>query len=497
MADSSNIEKPKETQLTPNSNDIHNPYYLHPGESLGAVLVTPPLDGTNYGTWSISMRRALKSKNKYKFVDGTIITPNATDPEFDISECCNTMIVSWITRSLSPQISQSIVYIESAQEFWRDLRERFTNGDYFRLSDILQDLHSMKQGDRSLSSFFTELKTQWEELESLRPIPSCMCNNKCTCGILDTIKAYRDNEYVICFLKGLSESFNNTKTQILLMEPLPSINKAFSLLQQQESQFAPETSNSKVLFNTNNPKQQSRFSDQGQTWRTKGNSRRSNYTQGRGRSPNKFYGNRGNGTKICTFCGREGHTVETCYFKHGFPPNSQQERSKQHTTMINNTTSNESKTQNESTTPKQEAPRTFNFGAAEYTELTSLLHNLGAAKPGHNINQLNITAPNTNNSPTNRQEITGNTSTWVLDTRATNHVSPDLKHFTAFHSIRPITINLPNGTTTLARYSGTVVFSNLLVLHNVLYIPDFKFNLISVFKLTKSLHCKLIFDDSK
>ncbi|XP_019435022.1 PREDICTED: uncharacterized protein LOC109341540 [Lupinus angustifolius] len=136
------------TQLTSHGNDIHNPYYLHPGENPGAALVNYPLDGTNYYSWSRAIRRALKSKNNYKVVDGSIPKPLQSDPSYDIWERCNTMVISWITKCLSPQISQCIVFIEDAQDFWLDLKERFSKGDYFQISDLLQDVHSIKQGER-------------------------------------------------------------------------------------------------------------------------------------------------------------------------------------------------------------------------------------------------------------------------------------------------------------------------------------------------------------
>jgi len=40
---------------------------------------------------------------------------------------------------------------------------------------------------------------------------------------------------VICFLKGLNDSYNHVRTQILLMEPFSNINRAFSLIIQQET----------------------------------------------------------------------------------------------------------------------------------------------------------------------------------------------------------------------------------------------------------------------
>ena len=41
-------------------------------------------------------------------------------------------------------------------------------------------------------------------------------------------------ESVMKFLKGLNDSFSQVRTQILLMDPLPSVNKVHSLLIQEE-----------------------------------------------------------------------------------------------------------------------------------------------------------------------------------------------------------------------------------------------------------------------
>ncbi|XP_019414617.1 PREDICTED: uncharacterized protein LOC109326386 [Lupinus angustifolius] len=252
------LEATQVTQYASNYNDIQNPYYLHRGESPGAVLVTPPLDGSNYHTWSRAMKRALLSKNKFKFVNGSIKPPSEVDPEYDTWERCNTMILSWFTRSMTKQIGQSTIYIDNAQELWEDLKERFSKGNYFRISNVLQELHSIRQGDKNIFEYFNDVKTLWDELESLRPLPSCQCETKCKCQMMKIVKNHRDVEYVICFLKGLNDEFNTIKAHILLMEPLPQINKACSLLlQQEEQQVEPRQTNPKALFNTSDKRQQS------------------------------------------------------------------------------------------------------------------------------------------------------------------------------------------------------------------------------------------------
>jgi len=97
------------------------------------------------------MKRALLSKNKIKFISGEIQEPAATDPLHDVWERCNMMVISWITRSLNTQISHNTIYIDNAETLWKDLRERFSKGDHFRISNIVQEINSIKQGERSVS----------------------------------------------------------------------------------------------------------------------------------------------------------------------------------------------------------------------------------------------------------------------------------------------------------------------------------------------------------
>ncbi|MDV3145744.1 MAG: hypothetical protein Q8736_02580, partial [Sweet potato little leaf phytoplasma] len=89
-----------------------------------------------------------------------------------------------------------------------------------------------------------------------------------------------------------------------------------------------------------------------------------------------------------------------------------------------------------------------------------------------------------------------NTCNWIIDTGATDHVTFNLAAFTSFKKIKPVLVKLPNGSQVFANVAGTVFFTPRLYLVDVLYIPSFTFNLISVSKLTNYLTCKLIFDKS-
>ena len=98
----------------------------------------------------------------------------------------------------------------------------------------------------------------------------------------------------------------------------------------------------------------------------------------------------------------------------------------------------------------------------------------------HNTTHTSSTSPN---------------SPWTLDSGATDHITSSLKWFQYFSKIKPITIKFPNESSVTSQYLSTIYFSSSLVLYNVLYIPDFTFNLICISKLIFTLSCKLIFYD--
>ncbi|XP_057958772.1 uncharacterized protein LOC131151547 [Malania oleifera] len=111
---------------SPTIDDFTNPYYLHHGENPGIVLVTSPLTEANYHTWSRSMITSLHAKNKFSFIDGCLPQPDVNDPLRSTWGRCNSMVVAWITNSLSKDIVFSVLFSDNARNIWLDLQQRFS-----------------------------------------------------------------------------------------------------------------------------------------------------------------------------------------------------------------------------------------------------------------------------------------------------------------------------------------------------------------------------------
>jgi len=71
-----------------------------------------------------------------------------------------------------------------------------------------------------------------------------------------------------------------------------------------------------------------------------------------------------------------------------------------------------------------------------------------------------------------------------------------LTHFNSYHQINHISVKLSNGNQVIANYSRSVFINQDHVLDNVLYIPNFTFNLLLVARLIHNLSCVIIFDSN-
>jgi hypothetical protein len=144
------------------------------------------------------------------------------------------MVLAWIQRSISPDIAKSIIWFDHASAVWKDLEFRFSHGDMFKISDLQEEMLRLHQGSLDISSYYTQLKSLWEEIEIYRPVRDCTCAIPCSCGVVADMKKYREQDCVLKFLKGLNEQYSHVRSQIMMMEPLPPLHKVFSLVLQQE-----------------------------------------------------------------------------------------------------------------------------------------------------------------------------------------------------------------------------------------------------------------------
>lgn len=272
--------------------DPNHHLYLHHSDHPGVVLVSQPLTEDNYNTWSRAMIMALSAKKKLGFIDGTIPKPDdSSSAELQQWIRCNNMVKSWLLNSISKEISTSVIYCDLAYEILMDLKERFSQVNGPRMFQLEQNIHNLVQDTMSIATYFTKLKGLWDELSVLQSIPTCFC------GAMKEVIQYQHYQRTIKFLMGLHESYAAIRGQILLMDPLPSVNRAYALILQEERQRSIPPSQPAL--------------PESAALAAKGN-----FSSQKGMKST----NRKKERPKCNHCGREGHTMERCFKLHGFPP---------------------------------------------------------------------------------------------------------------------------------------------------------------------------------
>ncbi|XP_074305421.1 uncharacterized protein LOC141640538 [Silene latifolia] len=133
------------------------------------------------------------------------------------------MVLRWILNSLTPEIKETVEYATSAREVWTDLLERYGQVNSVEIYQLRKELSGISQENAPLVEYYSKLKRNWETLDSIDPIPMCTCGamNACSCQLLKSLFARETQTKLIQFLMGLNGGYENVKTNVLSMEPLP------------------------------------------------------------------------------------------------------------------------------------------------------------------------------------------------------------------------------------------------------------------------------------
>ncbi|KHN34461.1 hypothetical protein glysoja_037939, partial [Glycine soja] len=392
--------------------------YLHPSENPAIALVSLVLDSTNYDSWSRSMVTALSAKNKVEFIDGSAPEPLKTDRTYGAWRRCNNMVVSWIVHSVATSIRQSILWMDKAEEIWRDLKSRYSQGDLLRISDLQQEASTMKQGSFSVTEYFTRLRVIWDEIENFRPDSVCLCNIRCSCTAFTIIAQRKLEDRAMQFLRGLNEQYTNVRSHVLFMDPIPAISKIFSYVAQQERQLlghaGPNINFEPKDISINATRTTCDFCGcigHVESVCYKKHGVPASYD---GRNKNN------NGRKTCTHCGKIGHTVDVCYRKHGYPPGYKPYSGR---TTVNNVMIMEDKATNDQA-QQHESQEVVHFSPEQYKALLALIQQppAGSTAQSKQVASVSSCTVNTPLNPGNSLSTQAHHTSWILDSGAMDHI---------------------------------------------------------------------------
>ncbi|GJV88133.1 putative RNA-directed DNA polymerase [Tanacetum coccineum] len=400
------------------------------------------------------------------FGDSLYLHLNDTNPSNpDLAnqwDMCNSVVVTWILNSLSPELFAGAIYTKTASKIWNELKETYDKVD-----------GSVKQ------------------LDAMVGLPTCTC---------DAAKHFDQHNQLIKlmqFLMGLDKSYLAIRSNLLTRESLPSVKTAFSVISGEESHrtvtsvgttkpaataFAVKTFDNKKKFNNN----------------YKGSGSNSNFnSNNNNRRPNP--------NLKCTNCNKTGHTVDRCFDIIGYPAGYIKRNSNFNSRPV---TSNNVSAKVQSNGVSSNNATTGNshvsLSSDQLARLMNLLNENDVSTANANMagkNLMNIRGTFFNGSVKfnlnfkrffngNTDVIVGNISLgWIVDSGANQHMTASANFLTNVVDVSNLglTVGHPNGTQALITKIGDLKIINEVTLYDVLVVPEYIVNLLSVHKLSSKL----------
>ncbi|XP_074299074.1 uncharacterized protein LOC141630097 [Silene latifolia] len=436
---------------TTSSSLYKDPLHLTSGDQSLLQLLPQVFTGKGFLHWSRNLRIALISKNKLGFVNGTFPQPPDTGARHHDWIRTDYTVIRWIQFSLAEDIA--------------------------KISPMLLPI---KQVDLSVAEYYAKLRSGWEDIRSLDPLPECDCGaiSTCTCNILKKIVQRENTHHILDFLMGLHKKYDSIRNQILALDPLPNINQVYAKIHQAEVQLSI-TSAADIVMNTDSIALASNQAYAKNVWRCDNKKVRYDKSDDQPEVPDKpFY--------YSTRCKKHGHTLNYCWVH-------KRERAKKNATQQQTVPTNpglgtkfagnvEEVPGYELDTPlDDQAPPVIN--AALVQVIAKEVFKLQC----QNTASTSASSPASGTLLAASAHVQHNTlvdTTWIIDSGASDHMTYKLSNLHHVqHLVKPLTVTLPDGQVKTVQCIGDVQLSDKLILHNVLYLPDFRHNLLSLRKL--------------
>ena len=131
--------------------------------------------------WARAITLWLRARRKFGFLDGSVTKP--TDETMLLHwDTVNSMIVSWLLRSIDPKLVSTIPFHDEARNLWAYLERRYcvANGPLKQLRAAITECRQGKT--QSLEDYYTKLISLFNEFARMKPLHSCECNG-CQCNL--------------------------------------------------------------------------------------------------------------------------------------------------------------------------------------------------------------------------------------------------------------------------------------------------------------------------
>ncbi|KAL0412266.1 UNVERIFIED_CONTAM: hypothetical protein Slati_3816300 [Sesamum latifolium] len=181
--------------------------------------------------WGRAVKFTLGTKKRLSFIDERSVHPVNNSEELDEWISIDYMIIIWILNSISKNIVDAFIYVTSVRSLLLQLEARYGRSNGPMIYNLEREIPPISQGVMSVIDYFMKIKMLWDELICLDPLPAS------TCTTHKQVVNREASRQLMRFLMGLNSIYEHVRSQILLMELHPHVQKAFSMVLQVEKEL--------------------------------------------------------------------------------------------------------------------------------------------------------------------------------------------------------------------------------------------------------------------
>ena len=439
-----------DTQVTLPPVVLPTPPAFAPRLSITAQLTRPAYNftGNNYSAWAYGFELFLESHNLHHHL---MEDPRPLrDRSYASWSQSDSAIITWMLHRIEQNIAESLVRIKPVLSLWQTLETMFVNQmNIGRVVEIFETLLTLKQGDLSLQAHFGRMQALIQEVDLYQPPTTDLV----------TLKRYRAEHYASIYLSGLRPSIaSQLRGSLLSGDHVPGITTIFSAALRVTTGM-PSLPLSSAPGDAPPPSAMTVSAPP---------------ARDNGGLPLRFDGNRpprGHGRNLfppCPHYGKQNHPTKKCWTQFGKPPTAQ-------AVLI---------------------PALPNIPAPQYhVTLTSAeydaLRRFASTNVSSSASLASLPVPSTSGTSA---LLASSSPSWIIDSGASSHMTTTSSLLSSYYptpSHPPVTI--ADGRPCLVQGRGTTHVTPSLSLHQILYVPGFPVNLLSISAITRALPYKVTF----
>ena len=130
-------------------------------------LIVEKLNDKNYREWAQAIKLVIDGKGKLGFLTGETQRPPPTDAVASQKwRSENSFIMSCLINSMKLAIGKTYMFLPMTKDVWDAIRKTYSDAENaFQIFELKTRLWQMKQGDRKVTEYYTEMLGLWQELD--------------------------------------------------------------------------------------------------------------------------------------------------------------------------------------------------------------------------------------------------------------------------------------------------------------------------------------------